>query len=375
MKAEDKDARTLTIKKSNMTAREEDFPKLQQAVENALPCKIHEQEEELEFVYDIRHMKCLDKLRKEDKLLQISVLSNIYLLEKLRERFEFSMEPGNLYYDYRSNVYVMHKDVISDDYSGKQDHFVEEYKSLIGYVLQKRYNYEDYLKGGQSLLKKQEFLNRIYGAKDVDAITKLLETHYEEVLDIKCHQNIELKRSKYRSKNIYITVASLLLAAAAGVLGYLYFYQIKAQSGILKVYDSYIIGDYVAAIDASQNIRLSDMNSRQKYALAVSYVKSEDLTTEQKDNILALLFPEGDEKLLDYWIQLGRLNVTEAENIAMQCSDDELLLYAYLKEKKALEADMELTGTQKSEAMEALQGKIDSLSGQYTTEEEGNADE
>lgn len=375
MKTEDRDSRVVTVKKSNMTAREEDSIKLQQEGANMLPCVIHEQGEELEFIYDTRHMKNFETLRKEDKLLQISVLSNVYLLEKLRESFEFSMEPGNLYYDYRGNVYVMHKDMVSRDYSGKRDHFIEEYRSLIGYVLQRRYHYEDYLRGGQSLLKKQPFLNKVYHAGDVDAITGLLAEYYEEILDIKCHQNIEMKRSKNRLKNIYITAVSLLLAVAAGMLGYLYFYQIKEQSGILQVYDSYMIGDYVAAIDAGQKIHLADMNSRQKYALAVSYVKSEDLTAEQKDNILALLFPEGDEKLLDYWIQLGRYHVTEAENIAMQCSNDELLLYAYLKEKKVLEADTELSGAQKSEALEALQGKIDSLSEKYTTEEEGKADE
>lgn len=173
MKAEDKDSKIIIVKKSNMTAREEDSVKLQQERANVLPCVIHEREEELEFVYDIRHMKSFETLRKEDKLLQISVLSNVYLLEKLRESFEFSMEPGNLYYDYRCNVYVMHKDIVSKDYSGKRDYFIEEYRSLIGYVLQKRYHYEDYLRGGQSLLKKQPFLNKIYYAEDVDAITGL----------------------------------------------------------------------------------------------------------------------------------------------------------------------------------------------------------
>lgn len=202
-----------------------------------------------------------------------------------------------------------------------------------------------------------------------------LAGYYEEVLDIKCRQNIEMKRSRNRFKNIYIMVASILLVAVFGVLGYLYFYQIKEQSGILQVYDNYITGDYVAVIDAGQKVHLANMNSRQKYALAVSYVKSEDMTAEQKNNILALLFPEGDEKLLDYWIQLGRYHVTEAEDIAMQCSNDELLLYAYLKEKKVLEANTELSGTQKSEALEALQGKIDSLSDKYTTEEEEKTDE
>ena len=106
--------------------------------------------------------------------------------------------------------------------------------------------------------------------------------------------------------------------------------------------------------------------------LAVAYIKCEDLTAEQKNNILDRLVPDGDERVMEYWICLGRENVEEAENIAMQCSDNEMLLYAYLKEKQLLELNTEMSGEEKGAALENLQNKIDSLAEQYTTEEDEN---
>lgn len=362
----------ITLKKSSMKATKEDYGKLEGSIACVLPCSISEKEEDVMLTYDTRHTKCFIRLKKEDKLLQLAVLEQVYKLERLKQIYEFSMAPNNLYYDYRGNVYVMQKDVHSVDYEGTQEHFLEEYKALAGYMLQDRYQYEDYLEGGQALLKRNSVLSQLYDMQNAELVSLFMEKLYDEELKKKNKVMIEVKRSANRFKNVYITISTLLIICLAGMLGYLHFYQIKQMQTVTAIYDNYIMGDYVSAIDVGKEVHLADMNSRQKYVLAVSYVKGEDLTAEQKDNILNQLYPDGDEKLLEYWIQLGSLNVAEAEDIARQYSNDEWLLYAYLKEKRLLESDMELSGTEKSSALEELQGKIDSLSEKYTTEEETN---
>lgn len=47
---------------------------------------------------------------------------------------------------------------------------------------------------------------------------------------------------------------------------------------------------------------------------------------EQKDNILEQITLDGDEKMKEYWIYIGRLEVQKAQDIAMVKSNDELLL-------------------------------------------------
>lgn len=355
-----------------MVAGDGEYNRLVESPEGFLDCVMEDSEEEIRFTYNTKHVKPLRQLRKDDELRQMIVLGNVKDVQKLRTQYSFSMDPDNLYYDMKGNVYVMHKDMVSRDYSGKQEHFMEEYKSLIGYVMQRHYNYEDYLEGGQELLRKDKFLNKILDAESVDDLLVILEEQYEKIMEDRNIHYIEIKRAVYKRKNRYIVFANLLIAILLGGVLYLYFYKVEQQNSLLDVYGSYLVEDYVSLIDASQNIRIENLDSHQKYVLAVAYVKSEDLTAEQKNNILSLLLPEGDDQILLYWIELGKGNVIEAENIAMQRSDDELLLYAYLKEKQQLEENTELAGPEKNEAISTLQGKIDSLAEQYSVEEEDN---
>ena len=74
--------------------------------------------------------------------------------------------------------------------------------------------------------------------------------------------------------------------------------------------------------------------------------------------------------MMEYWIYIGRLNPLEAENIAMQRSDDELLLYAYMLEKDLTETDNQMTGEEKATKLSELEGKIKTLAEKYTANEE-----
>ena len=60
-----------------------------------------------------------------------------------------------------------------------------------------------------------------------------------------------------------------------------------------------------------------------------------------------------------------------AENIAMQCSDDELLLYAFMTEKAILEKNTEISGEEKASRLQVLEKKIEDLANQYEVTEDG----
>ena len=64
---------------------------------------------------------------------------------------------------------------------------------------------------------------------------------------------------------------------------------------------------------------------------------------------------------MEYWIHLGRLETGEAQSIAMQLSDDQLLLYAYIQELDLVSGDLELEATEKVNKISDLEGKIKTL--------------
>ena len=55
----------------------------------------------------------------------------------------------------------------------------------------------------------------------------------------------------------------------------------------------------------------------------------------------------------------------------MQCSDDELLLYAFMTEKAILEKNTEISGEEKASRQQVLEKKIEDLAKQYEVTEDG----
>ncbi len=143
------------------------------------------------------------------------------------------------------------------------------------------------------------------------------------------------------------------------------------EEAFIKAQNSYLDENYVKVIDDLSMVDMKYLDKYQKYILASAYIKSESLTPEQKENVLQTISINSEEKIKDYWIYLGRLNTVEAENIAMQCSDDELLLYAFMTEKAILEKNTEISGEEKASRLQVLEKKIEDLAKQYEVTEDG----
>ena len=107
------------------------------------------------------------------------------------------------------------------------------------------------------------------------------------------------------------------------------------------------------------------MDQNTKYILAVSYANSESFRKEEIQTIVSKLGPGSNEKELNYWIYLGRLDIERAEDIALALSDDKLLIYAYMKESDLLESNTDITGTEKKERLDKLEQEITRLGKKY----------
>jgi len=60
--------------------------------------------------------------------------------------------------------------------------------------------------------------------------------------------------------------------------------------------------------------------------------------------------------------------MSTAEDLAKALSDDQLLVYGYMKELNWLESDMSISGEEKQQRMSELQNSIKELGEKYTTE-------
>lgn len=331
---------------------------------------LEEEKEELVLTYDIEGKKSLMGLKQEDQLTILRVLMNLKDLQKGQKEYRFSLSPTNLYYDINAKIYVKERDVYPTGEGYSENKFLTDYRSLVGFALQEKYTYEDFKEGGQRLLEKNPLQNKIYGAENAKEIYAVLLEEYEKIEKERKDKKILLNKKTYRNIKIAITVLSVLTISAAVCMSYVFFREKPYKEAVIKADDAYIEGDYVKCIDAMREVAVDDMETVQKYILANSYVRSENLSQEQKNNILETLSINAAAVRLEYWIYLGRNDTDAAIDIAMQQSDDQLLLYAYMKKKSLVETSTALSGEEKTQQLEEISSKMEPLMEQYDTEEE-----
>jgi uncharacterized membrane protein YukC len=65
--------------------------------------------------------------------------------------------------------------------------------------------------------------------------------------------------------------------------------------------------------------------------------------------------------IFDYWIHLGRLEFEQSVDIARRLGDDELLLFAYLKQEVFVRQNINLPGEERTALLAYLVNAIDTL--------------
>ena len=336
-----------------------------------LQSHIEEKTEELEITYDLENRRSFTEIRKEDLPDILLVLDDIGNLKKYIEKYSFSLQPQNLFYDLHGSVKAKSRDVLSAS-TEQEEQFLNAYKAVIGFALQNKYTFEDYLQGGMQLLGKEGVLGQVQSGTSVEDIQKILCEEYERIKKDRREKKVLIPKNKVTTLKITAAILGAVLLGTVGYIGYDRIVKEPYQRAVIELSDAYVQSDYVACIDCMRNVKVQKMTSPQKFMLANAYVRSENLTQEQKDNILAKMTLNDTESKLDYWIYLGRSDTEQAADIALRLSDDQLLLYAYMKEKAITEENTELTGAEKSDKLNEITKKMEPLMEKYETEATNN---
>lgn len=356
------------IKKSELSAKDAfEYQWITYPESGFLQSHIEEKTEELEITYDLENRRSFTEIRKEDLPDILLVLDDIGNLKKYIEKYSFSLQPQNLFYDVHGSVKAKIRDVLSAG-TDREEQFLNSYKAAIGFALQNKYTFEDYLQGGRQLLGKEGVLGQVQSATSVEDIQKILCGEYERLKKDRREKKVLLSKNKVTILKAAAAALSVALFVTVIYIGYDRIEKEPYQRAVIELGNAYIQSDYVTCIDCMRKVRVQKMTAPQKYMLANAYVRSENLTQKQKDNILAKMTLNDTEAKLDYWIYLGRRDTQQAADIALRLSDDQLLLYAYMKEKAITEENTELTGAEKSDKLNDITKKMAPLIEKYEAE-------
>ena len=148
--------------------------------------------------------------------------------------------------------------------------------------------------------------------------------------------------------------------------------EIPFQNSVINASSAYIHGDHLSVQRELRNYSIDRLSEETRFFLSRSYVSTEALTPAQRNTILLSLARLTDPIMFDYWILLGRLYFAEAIDIAQRLGDDELLLFAYIKQEVYVRNDLSIPGEERIALLSYLVAHIERLN-RAREEAEGDA--
>lgn len=354
------------VKKSQLNVKNEfEYKKLTKKCEHFLDCSYAEEKESLTIDYWVGFEKPFVELANEKKELMVKTLIDAAKLIEDAQEYKFSINPDNLFYDIHGRVYVKARDIYADEETFSAEEFLKNYKALVGCTVNKKYKYEDYVHGGYDLLKEDAVLKKVLEADTIERISNILHTELEKNNQYLQRKYIKVDRKKYLKQRISLAVFVVAFLITVGFAGYYYMWERPYQKAVVAANEAYLVSDYISTVDAMKSVKVERMNVYQKYILAISCIRCESLSEDNMKNVLKAVNINSDERIMDYWIYLNRLNTKKAEDIAMQLSNDQLLMYAYLQEKAIVQKDEKLSGEEKTSRLKELDDKLKPLNDEY----------
>ena len=190
----------IRIQKADMTADTVyDYRRLEQEDPQMLSCTIEEEKETLRIEFDTADMMPFEQLKGEDRIKKIEVLLQAADLEKLYTKFDFSMQPDNLYYDRLGRVKIKRRDVIAAGDNGREARFLKMYQALTGYIMEGSRPYNDYLSGGLSIIKKNEEFVSLMSPETMEEEKQVLTGLYENTRKKERETTLRVDRKRYRA--------------------------------------------------------------------------------------------------------------------------------------------------------------------------------
>ena len=235
---------------------------------------------------------------------------------------------------------------------------------MAGYILEGARPYEDYLGGGLEILNPKSRLLQFLEPETAREEKKVLAEYYNQMMESEKKNIRRVGKRKYKGMLLYCvcSVFFIILLAAASL--YSLVWRIPRQEKLIKADAAYLRKDYKAMIDMLGDFQTEELGYAQKVMLASAYVQGQAVdhfSVKDKETILSRITENSGEEVLDYWIHLGRLEIREAENLAMKMSDNQLLLYAYMCELEQTEDSELLTGEEKRDKKQQLMQEIETL--------------
>ncbi|MCU9612785.1 type VII secretion protein EssB [Caldibacillus lycopersici] len=275
------------------------------------------------------------------------------------ERLHLLICPENIAFDASLTPYFYHYGVKESlpPYEKDEELQFNQLKAIVATIIDGQYKFEEYLNFHQTL-KLTELANEIMQAKAMADLEQIVQ---QLILDLEKQEKslVTIPKKQWKFQRYVLLALGILLVPSLLYSLYAIFFQIPKQSAYVKSNDYFLRQQYSNVMDRLERYNPEGMPYIVQYELALSYVRQEALTEEQRKNVLNMITLQTDPKIFLYWIYIGRGMYEEAIDIARSFEDQELIIFGLLKLREQIKMDDSLTGEEKQKKIAPIQTEID----------------
>lgn len=329
--------------------------------------QVTEDEVKIEFVLPATFLSffAIQKRKEKEKWLFAYQLMK-KVANHSSKRFIPVVCPENIVFDTSYTPYLLHYGVkdslVPFDYEEEQ--VLLELKATICTAIEGKYSFEEYIRFSETL-KIGEDVKQIMQATSFDEISNYLENKIHLIEE--SEKNTVTVSNKRWNLQRYTLIGFIVCFIPALIYTiYSFAFMIPKQEAYVESNQAFLERNYSEVITLLEEYNPETMPYVVLYQLASSYVASEPLNDEQRQNVVNSLTLQADQQFFYYWIYIGRGVSDQALTIARTFGDQDLIVYALINYEEELKRNTKLKDEEKQELLDEIEVELT----QYKREKE-----
>ncbi|GAA2964091.1 type VII secretion protein EssB [Ligilactobacillus murinus] len=233
---------------------------------------------------------------------------------------------------------------------------VKQFRALVLYLLEPKQDYAKLVNGAGAL--RHTFAQQLAKATTITALESLVDQQVMTQEQVAQKTLVTVKKTKFQMLKWIAGIGSVISVILLGVTLFWGFYTVPKAEHIVTAQARFLNDNYADTTKELARYSPEHLPQSARYVLAVSYIQLDTLSSQQKKAVLKNISQNSNSNQLNYWIQIGRGQYTEALSLAKNIGDDEYILHAYTKLYTATKNNTTMDGAKKQAELSKYRKQI-----------------
>lgn len=233
---------------------------------------------------------------------------------------------------------------------------VKQFRALVLYLLEPKQDYAKLVNGASAL--RHTFAQQLAKATTITALESLVDQQVMTQEQVAQKTLVTVKKTKFQMLKWIAGIGSVISVILLGVTLFWGFYTVPKAEHIVTAQARFLNDNYADTTKELARYSPEHLPQSARYVLAVSYIQLDTLSSQQKKAVLKNISQNSNSNQLNYWIQIGRGQYTEALSLAKNIGDDEYILHAYTKLYTATKNNTTMDGAKKQAELSKYRKQI-----------------